>query len=131
MSNRVSKPSNTDRGRKKTEKDWNDQYYRILHLWLKDGGEGRRLDEIVEIMKKKHGFRATATQYHNRLVKKWNVRKRIKKDEWRKLFWNEKDRRQAGQSCEVLFYGRPLLPETKAREWYRYDFASESRPNGN
>lgn len=63
MFNRVVKHSKADagklRGRKIAEKDWNQHYDKILHLWLKDNDGKRTLEEIVEIMKKDHQFVAT------------------------------------------------------------------------
>ncbi|KAJ8115899.1 hypothetical protein OPT61_g2562 [Boeremia exigua] len=130
MSNRVSKPSTRNRGRKISDQQWDSHRDRILLLWHGDGGEERTLDEIVNIMRQKHNFVATASQYHNRLVKKWNIRKRLTKNEWRKLFWDNIDHEQSGQSYEVLFNGRLISNETRAREWERYAFISESRPRG-
>ena len=71
-----------------------------------------------------------ASQFHNRLVKKWSVRKNITKREWCKLYWMELDRVQAGESSKVLFNGKLISNETKMREWERYSFASTDRPEG-
>ncbi|KAH6616456.1 hypothetical protein C7974DRAFT_474931 [Boeremia exigua] len=128
MSNRVSKPSNKHRGRKIPDAQWECNRDRIIHLWLEDGDDGRKLDEIVKIMGDRHKFHATAAQYHNRFVKKWNIRKNVTKNEWRKLYWDNADRRQAREDYEVFFNGRLLTSEQKSREWERYGFASESRP---
>lgn len=59
MSNRVVKHSKKPRGRKIPEADWNRHRDKILHLWLKDGDEGRTLEEIVDIMKRDCNFYAT------------------------------------------------------------------------
>ena len=71
-----------------------------------------------------------ASQFHNRLVKKWSVRKNITKREWCKLYWMEQERDQAGESSKVLFNGKLISNETKTREWERYSFASTGRPEG-
>ena len=59
MSNRITKSSNKPRGRKIAEADWNKHRDRILHLYLDDGGEGRTVHEIVEVMKRECNFVAT------------------------------------------------------------------------
>jgi hypothetical protein len=63
MSNRIvkssKKPQEKPRGRKIAEADWDKHRDKILHLWLKDGDEGRTLDEIVNIMIRGHQFVAT------------------------------------------------------------------------
>ncbi|XPS73406.1 hypothetical protein M3J09_005553 [Ascochyta lentis] len=128
MSNKVVKPSSKPRGRKIPEADWNEHRDIILHLWLEDGEEGRTIDEIVEIMRRERNFVATASQYHNRIVKKWCLRKNATKAEWRKLYWNEVNRKSAGKSIRVLFNGRTVPDEKKRREWERYGFASEVQP---
>lgn len=59
MANKVVKHSKKPRGHKISEADWNQHRERILYLWLQDGGKGRSLNEVVEIMKGEHNFTAT------------------------------------------------------------------------
>ncbi|KAF3007506.1 hypothetical protein E8E13_005586 [Curvularia kusanoi] len=127
MSSHMTKLQSKQRGRKIPDEQWNDHRSRILRLWLHDGEEGRSLKEVADIMERKYGFVATTSQFHNRLIKKWHVRKYITKSEWQRLFWDEMDRRPA-ETIRVYFNKRLIPPETKEREWERYGFALEVRP---
>ncbi|KAH6608771.1 hypothetical protein Trco_002117 [Trichoderma cornu-damae] len=55
-----------------TEQEWAAQRRLIEKLYI---GDNRKLNDIMAIMEKKHGFAATEQMYKKRF-KKWNVRKR-------------------------------------------------------
>jgi hypothetical protein len=129
MSYRIDKPKNKQRGRKIPNERWDSFRVRILHLWLHDGEEGRSLEDVARVLKREHDFVVTPAQLHNRLVKKWNVRKYITRNEWRRLYWDEIDH-QPAETIRVYFNNRLIPTETKEREWERYGFASETRPKG-
>ena len=129
MSYRIDKPKNKQRGRKIPNEQWDSFRVRILHLWLHDGDEGRSLEDVAKILKREHNFVVTSAQLHNRLVKKWNVRKYITRNEWRRLYWDEIDR-QPAETIQVYFNNRLIPTRTKEREWERYGFASETRTEG-
>jgi hypothetical protein len=129
MSYRIDKPKNKQRGRKIPNEQWDSFRDRILHLWLHDGEEGRNLKDVAQILKREHNFAVTSSQLHNRLVKKWKVHRNITKGEWRRLYWDEIDC-QPAETIRVYFNGCLIPVERKEREWKRYGFASETRPEG-
>ena len=128
MSYRIDKPKNKQRGRKIPDEQWDSLRVRILHLWLHDGEEGRSLEHVAQILKREHNFVVTSSQLHNRLVKKWDVHKYHTRDEWRRLYWDEIDR-QPAETIRVYFNSHLISTETKEREWERYGFYSETRPD--
>ena len=130
MAYRIDKPKNKERARKIPNEQWDSFRVRILHLWLHDGDEGRSLEDVAKILKREHNFVVTSAQLHNRLVKKWNVRKYITRNEWRRLYWDEMDC-QPAETIRVYFNDRLITTERKKSEWERYSFASETRrPEG-
>ena len=129
MAYRIDKPKNKERARKIPNEQWDSFRVRILHLWLHDGEEGRSLEDVAKILKREHNFVVTSAQLHNRLVKKWNVRKYITRNEWRRLYWDEIVR-QPAETIRVYFNNRLIPTGTKERGWERYGFALETRPEG-
>jgi hypothetical protein len=89
----------------------------------------RRFRENTVVCLNAYQIHRTA-QYHNRIVKKWRIRKNISKKDWHKLFCEDQLRRQSGKSTTFRFNDRLISAETKEREWARYAFSAESEVSG-
>ncbi|KAI1458479.1 ankyrin [Annulohypoxylon moriforme] len=68
--------------RKISQDTWNLHKDVILSLYLTSD---LPMDELVQAMKRDHGFSATASQFETQL-KVWNARKNLKRFEWEELF---------------------------------------------
>ncbi|KAH0430667.1 C6 zinc finger domain-containing protein [Colletotrichum camelliae] len=85
--------------------DWDDKRDTIEYLY---SIEGKKLSELMNIMEGEYGFVATQRQYKRQLGK-WQIEKKVKRDEMRKILQIQKRRRDLdGKETAFIVRNQPV-----------------------
>ncbi|KAF5522535.1 hypothetical protein CGCA056_v006192 [Colletotrichum aenigma] len=104
--------------------DWDDRRDTIEYLY---SIEGKKLSELVSIMEGEYGFVATQRQYKRQLGK-WQIEKKVKRDEMRKILQIQKCRRDLdGKETAFVVRNQPVTEEKIKRFVQRTRIAASLR----
>ncbi|KAH6881018.1 Clr5 domain-containing protein [Thelonectria olida] len=102
--------------------DWEDRRSLLTRLWWE---EDKTLPAVMDIMKRDHGFEATAKQYM-RIFGQWNLKKNVQKDEMIFMAQVQQRRNQEGKATDFTIRDRPVPPENIHRFMHRTNMAETS-----
>ncbi|RKK30890.1 hypothetical protein BFJ66_g16099 [Fusarium oxysporum f. sp. cepae] len=94
----------------------NKDYIRALYL-----DENKSLNELVRLMKEKHGFEATKAQYIRKLGN-WKMKKNATKDIWKHAEKLIEKRKVDGKDTEIVINGRIISEKRLKKEQGRYGY---------
>ncbi|KAF4809961.1 hypothetical protein CGCSCA5_v011090 [Colletotrichum siamense] len=104
--------------------DWDDRRDTIEYLY---SIEGKKLSELMSIMEGEYGFVATQRQYKRQLGK-WQIEKKVKRDEMRKILQIQKRRRDLdGKETAFVVRNQPVTEEKIKRFVQRTRIAASLR----
>ncbi|KAF4833015.1 hypothetical protein CGCTS75_v004336 [Colletotrichum tropicale] len=104
--------------------DWDDRRDTIEYLY---SIEGKKLSELMSIMEGEYGFVATQRQYKRQLGK-WQIEKKVKRDEMRKILQIQKRRRVLdGKETAFVVRNQPVTEEKIKRFVQRIRIAASLR----
>ncbi|KAF2650524.1 ankyrin [Lophiostoma macrostomum CBS 122681] len=97
--------------------EWDVHKDEIRQLYIEDE---QKLSDVMELMAQRRGFKRTKAQYEG-VFRKWDLKKNNRKEDWRYIAEQVKDRRNQGLESRVKIRG-VLVPESKVKkEISRYD----------
>ncbi|CZR50274.1 uncharacterized protein PAC_00146 [Phialocephala subalpina] len=98
-----------------SNEDWEAQRATFQRLY---STEDKTLQEVIEVMEKEYGFRATKKQYKTK-IKRWGLEKNVKDKEMSTIVRKERKRREVdGKESEFLVRGR-VVPQEKIRRYMK------------
>jgi hypothetical protein len=133
MSAVINTPRALKKATKIDEATWELHRSIITRLYVEKKLEGE--DGLIDTMAKKYGFTAryvaqrcslcraltlsSKSQYEGRF-REWNLRKNLKRKDWKSIIERVHKRARIGKESEVRFNGAVLSNEKVARETLRY-----------
>ncbi|KAK8139458.1 Clr5 domain-containing protein [Apiospora sp. TS-2023a] len=100
-----------------TEKDWNGHRQKLVRLYIE---EKKSVREIMDIMKRDHGFIATKHQYNKHLSTQWKCTKYTPSPVWKAIVPHILKLEETGKEAEVFINSKPKSREEVQNAVTRY-----------